>query len=546
MARTSNDLMIRELKDSINQLTETINRLNKTIESLRAREAYLQEQNDYLTKKLFGKSSEKNKAPIEGQMNLFNEAEEEAQKCDDEPVIPQGILVKEHTRKSKATNDDKFANLPIREEVIVLPDDEMSCPVCGTKLNRIGRQHVRDEIQFIPAQMIRIKYYSAVYSCPECSSGNSPSGRGVIIKAGVPAPLMDGSPASPSSVAWVIYQKYANSVPLYRQEQDWNRLHGVTLTRATLGKWVIRCSLDYLKLLYDFFHTELLKRKFCMADETPVQVLKEPGKSPQSDSYMWLFRSGEDGEPPLIIYNYTPSRAKYNAEAFLKGFNGYLETDGYQGYNNLPGVKRCCCWAHVRRSFCDAIPKGKEKDLSEPAVQGVAYCDKLFDYERMSREKGHTFEERYKYRLEKEKPVLEAFWKWLDSITPVPKSRLDKAKKYALNIKELLETYLEDGRCSLSNNLSENSIRPFTVGRRNWLFSDSVNGAEASAICYTMVEMAKAYNLNVYSYLKYILENHPVEGDPPELITLLAPWNEEVQKVCGQTANNNTNADSQK
>ena len=193
---------------------------------------------------------------------------------------------------------------------------------------------------------------------------------------------MKHSPASPSSVAYVIYQKYANAMPLYRQEQDWKTQFGVELSRGTMANWIIYCAEHYLKPLYEYFHRELLKRKFLMADETRVQVLKEPGREAQTDSFMWLFRTGEDEGPPIILYGYRQTRAKYNAEDFLKGFEGYLETDGYQGYDNLPGIKRCCCWAHVRRYFFDAIPKGKEGDFSHPAVQGVEYCDKLFFYER--------------------------------------------------------------------------------------------------------------------------------------------------------------------
>ena len=148
-------------------------------------------------------------------------------------------------------------------------------------------------------------------------------------------------------------------MPLYRQEKDWLALHGATITRATLGKWIIYSAEHYLKPLYEYFRRELLKRKFLMADETRVQVLKEPERDPETTSFMWLFRTGEDEGPPIIIYRYTQTRAKYNAEDFLKGFEGYLETDGYQGYNNLPGVSRCCCWAHVRRGFIDSIPREK-------------------------------------------------------------------------------------------------------------------------------------------------------------------------------------------
>jgi hypothetical protein len=269
-----------------------------------------------------------------------------------------------------------------------------------------------------------------------------------------------------------------------------------------------------------------------MADETRVQVLKEPGRNAETDSFMWLYRSGEDGLPPIILYKYTQTRARYNAAEFLSGFHGYLQTDGYSGYNDLPNIRRCCCWAHLRRYFIEAIPKGKELDYSNPAAQGVQYCNRLFEYERLSREKGHTFEERKAYRLEKEKPVVEAFQAWVSAQTPKKGTRLERAVNYALNRKEFLTTYLEDGRCSFSNNLSENSIRPFTVGRKNWLFSDTPKGADASATVYTIVEMAKANNLNVYKYLVYLLERLPGTPMNDQNLAQLTPWSKDVIDNC--------------
>lgn len=298
------------------------------------------------------------------------------------------------------------------------------------------------------------------------------------------------------------------------------------------GKPHIYCADNYFAHLYGYLHRELVKRQFLMADETRIQVLKEPGRNAETDSFMWLFRSGEDGLPTIILYQYTETRGGFNAADFLRGFTGYLETDCYQGYNSLPDVKRCCCWAHLRRYFVEAVPKGKELDYSNPAAQGVQYCNRLFEYERQSREKGHTFEQRKEYRLRKETPTLEAFWEWVSQQSPKKGTRLEKAVCYALNNKERFMTYLEDGRCSFSNNLSENSIRPFTVGRRNWLFSDTPKGAEASAIVYTMVEMAKAHNLNIYKYLNYLLERLPETKMTDEALSRLAPWDPDVIDHC--------------
>ena len=328
-----------------------------------------------------------------------------------------------------------------------------------------------------------------------------------------------------------MHQKYQNGLPLNRQEEDWKQL-GVPLSRATLANWIIYCAENYLRHVYDYFHRQLRMRKYLMADETRVQVLNEPERNPETDSWMWLFRSGEDGLPPILLYHYTETRAKFHAASFLQGFSGYLETDGYQGYNNLPDIKRCSCWAHVRRYFTDAIPKGKEYDYSLPAVQGVQFCSKLFDCERYSKAKKHTAEQRKQFRLEKEKPILEAFWNWLDQQRPNKGTRLAKAVNYAQNRKDTLMTYLEDGHCSLSNNLSENAIRPFTVGRKNWLFSASPKGAASSAIVYTMVEMAKANDLNTYKYLTYLLSQRPDAKMSDEQLEQLAPWSETAKANC--------------
>lgn len=529
MAQDPYLIQIRELKDTISQLNETISILNKSLQEGQKREALQQEQIDYLTKKLFGKSSEKNAVP-EGQYSFFDEAENEA---DPDAAEPDDVIeIKPHTRKKKRSYKDKYANLPVRDVILELPESDRICPQCGDKLKEIGRELVREEITYIPAQMEIVRYYSVSYACKACCNAENGFDKGVVIKTKAPDPLIPHSPASPASVAWVMYQKYNNSMPLYRIEKDWQTQHGVSVTRATLANWIIYTSEHYLKPLYEYFHRELLKRKFLMADETRCQVLKEPERDPETTSFMWLYRTGEDGGVPIIIYKYTQTRARHNAIEFLDGFEGYLETDGYQGYNNLPKIKRCACWAHVRRYFIDAIPKGKAKSLDEPAVQAVTYCDMLFNYEKHSKESNHTFEERKEYRLKNEKPIIDAFWEWLDKQNPIKNSRLDKAIKYTMNQKKYLETYLEDGRCSLSNNLSENAIRPFTVGRKNWLFADSVKGADSSAICYTMVEMAKANGLKPFAYLNYILLNHPSKNSTDEELSLLTPWNENVQNQC--------------
>lgn len=535
MAKDPKDSKIMEYKDTISQLNMTIKSQNELIVSLRQTidanneaMAVMNEKIDYLTKKLFGTSSEKSKN-VEGQLSLFDEAEQEAGACG-EPEDGETV-VKEHTRKAKGTHAELFRGVPAKDEVIALSEDQKHCADCGAEMEVIGREFVRQEFRFTPAKGEVVNLYRETAKCPVCSEAPAMEKAVSFVKAHVPEALIPHSYASASAVAWTMYQKYANSMPLYRQEQDFKQI-GVTLSRATLANWILYCAGNYFSPLYDYFHRELIKREFLMADETKVQVLKEPGRNAETDSFMWLFRSGEDGLAPIILYKYTQTRAGFNAAYFLKGFRGYLETDCYQGYNSLPGVKRCCCWAHLRRYFVEAVPKGKELDYSNPAAQGVQYCNKLFEYERQSREKGHTHEQRKEYRVKKEMPVLNAFWEWVSEQSPGKGTRFEKAVNYAQNHKEQFMTYLEDGRCSFSNNLSENAIRPFTVGRRNWLFSDTPRGADASAIVYTMVEMAKAHGLNIYKYLNHLLEHLPETRMADRELSRLAPWDPEVTSRC--------------
>lgn len=534
MASSAKDIQLRELKDTILQLntmvyeqTELIKSLRLMIDEKSSREKALQEQADYLTQKLFGSSSERRSDDIPGQQNLFDEAGIEQ----DPSLLEEETVIREHTCKKKAAHDDLLKGLRVEKVVIPLPEEEQVCPVCGTQMVLIGEEYVRRELEFVLATCKVIEYYSQSYGCPSCKEGLGDTEKTVIKKSQVPAALVGKGPASASAVAWTMYQKYANGLPLYRQEKDWKQ-YGAQISRTTLANWIIYCSQNYFQPMYDYFHRKLLKRGFAMADETRVQVLNKEGRKAQSQSFMWLFRSGEDGLPVLILYGYSPTRSGSQAKEFLDSYSGYLETDGYQGYNSLPGIKRCSCWAHIRRYFIDAVPKGKQYDYSQPAVQGVQYCNRLFAIaDSINKKYSGDYEKRRQLRLEKEKPVLEAFWSWLNQQKPVLNTRMDKAVNYVLNRKGTAETYLEDGRCSFTNNLSENAIRPFAVGRKNWLFSNSVEGANASAVVYTMVEMAKAHNLNIYGYLKFLLEHRPNQNMTDEQLAELAPWSEKLQAI---------------
>ena len=546
MSSGAKDIQLFELKDTILQLNKTISEQNSLILSLQkmleernasdAKKdqtiANLQAQLDFLKQKMFGSTSELRKGGFPGQLSLFDDPEEEKVP---EQVEPEFIEVQGYTkeRKPKATYDEMFADLPTTQVYVdTLTDEQKACPVCGTEMVPIGHEVIRTEIKYTEPKLERIDYIATTYECPKCKATEDPQ---FIKDEGEPA-LIPGSYASSGLAAHVMYAKYVLGLPLYRLEKDFERL-GARFSRTTMANWIIYCAKHYLDPVYQYLHRLLLRRRrFLMADETPIQVLKEPDRRPQSKSYVWLVRSGEDGEVPIILYNYAPTRAGKHAEDFLKDIEDgyYLMVDGYKGYNRLKKAKRCCCFAHIRRYLIQAIPKGHERDYTEPAVQGVMYCNKLFEYERSYREKGLSFKQIYNRRLKDEKPVIEAFLSWADRQNPQTGDRMIRALNYINGCRPYMMTYLEDGRCSLSNNASENSIRPVVLGRKAWLFSDTQDGANASMTVFSMVETAKANGLDPQKYLQYLLDKRPGSEMTDEELEQLLPWSSEVKVACSK------------
>lgn len=506
------DAYIEHLESTIKDLQNQVNNLTEMILLLR--------------REKFGPSSEKTTTQIEGQMSLFNEAEMDADPDSKEPFHERkGGIVR---KNAKTRREELLKDLPVEEVPCMIHPDDMFCDQCGSALKEIGYVKVRDELEYIPAKVKIIRYMQQACECPACKHKGNP----FIKKAYAPKSVLNHSLASPSSVARVMYQKYVNSVPLYRQEKDWEQT-GIGLSRATMANWIIRSSEDHLMPVVSRLREELLKRDIIHCDETPVQVLKEEGKKPQTKSYMWLYRSGNDGKAPIILYDYQPSRNGDHAVTYLKDFKGYVHSDGYSGYNKLNGIIRVGCWAHLRRKFVEAIPAKKASNAPPTSAEtGCQYCDRLFSIEDSL--KGLSSEDRFSKRLELEKPVLEAFWCWLDSINALKGSALGKAVTYAQNQRPYMENYLLDGRLSLSNNAAENAIRPFTVGRKNWLFADTPKGANASAAVYSLIETAKANGLNVYAYLQHLLLYMPgAEWQRyPEELDDLMPWSTQVQAQC--------------
>lgn len=469
----------------------------------------------------FGASSEK--SAFDGQLHIFNEAEAFADESDEEPPVVQ---VAAHPRRGKNLVNDRLPEeLPVETVVYDLPEEERGCPECGKEMCAIGKE-LRRELKIIPAKAVIVERVRIIYGCGDCerNADHTP-----IMKAPMPEPVIKGSFATPEAIAHIMCQKFVMGAPLYRQEQDWKR-QGIQLSRQTMSVWLIRAAEDWLEPVYDELHRRLLARDVAHADETTLQVLREPGKTARSKSYMWLYRTGGDAESPIVLYEYQPDRRKERPAAFLKEFTGYLQVDGYEAYHTLPeNITVVGCWAHARRKFDEAL-KGVPKKTwkGSNAALGKQYCDMLFAIERNLAEL--DAEDRFSQRREHSKPVLDAFLTWLKTVRAAPESGLGKAVHYALAQWKYLERYLLDGRLEISNNRAERGVRPFVIGRKNFLFCNAPKGAKSSAIVYSLIETAKENDLNPFKYLAYIFHAAPNGATVKDLLPENAPADVRVPK----------------
>ncbi len=472
--------------------------------------------------KRFGASSEKSNESLVEQLSLlFNEAEvfSAAEKEADESVTV--VAAHQRHKKHEYTLDTIPKGMPTKQVEHRLEGEDLLCPQCGDPMREIGKEVVRT-LEIIPAQTVVREDIYYTYACQTCNKEDIET---PVVKAPKEKNIIPGSFATPEAVAHIMTQKFVMGSPLYRQEQELNR-QGIQLSRQTMSNWILRATEEYLSPVYEQLHRELLKREVLHADETTLQVLHEPGKKPQSESYMWLYRTSEDTDKPIVLYEYQPGRGAKHPEAFLNGFQGYLHTDGYAGYHNLSeGITVVGCWAHVRRKFDEAVkslPKGKAKGSF--AARGLAYCNLLFDIEKGLAEK--TAEERYKERLKQAKPVLAAMLAWADSGTAAPKSALGKALNYLKEQWPYLTNYLKDGRLEISNNRAERSIKPFVIDRKNFLFANTPKGATGSAVMFSLIQTAIENGLAPYRYLTWLLKTAN-NTDLTQLaeVEKLLPWN---------------------
>jgi len=462
----------------------------------------------------FGVSSEK----LAFQSDLFDEAEIEVALSELEEKLPEEDQVRPKKKKRKRGFSDKLQRVQIH---LTLSDEEKA----GASKTFFTK--VKEELEFIPAQVRVLEYWQekAVFDN---------DGEDLIIAAQRPAHPLGKCFASTALLAYIIASKYADGLPLYRLEGILKR-YGGDISRSNMANWIIRLQ-DVFQPLINLIREVQLEGNYLQADETRIQVLKEKGKTVQSNKWMWVIRGGPP-DKQSVLFEYDPSRAGAVAERLLDGFAGVLQADGYSGYSKVcraAGITRIGCFDHARRKFVEAVraaeTKGTKKKAGQPTKADVALSKirKLYAIEKSI--KGLDCDKKKQARQNLSVPVLKDLKPWLEkNLSRVPKDSLThKAMSYTLNQWEYLIGYCEDGQLNISNALAENAIRPFAVGRRAWLFADTSHGARASATCYSLVETAKTNNIEPYAYLQYVLA-HIAAADTVEKLEALLPWNMKLE-----------------
>ena len=482
-------------------------------------------------RKQFGSSSEKYAEGYE-QMDLFNEAEQEADPNAAEPEMEE-IHPKSYKRKKPTGKKEEDLSAFETTEVIKhkLEGNDRFCPECGTKYKVVTTETVK-YLKFIPARFEVVEETTYVYACPKC---------GMMKRPQKDPSLLKGSVATPSLVAGIMNAKYVNGMPLARQEREFAR-YNLNLSTKTMANWIILCAKRYLQPIYDLMREEFLRSRYIHCDETRLQVIDEPEQKGTTQNWMWVYLTDEySGSPRMVLFQYERTRGGYHPVELLGDeFRGYLTCDGYQAYHGLPEqITVTGCMAHARRRFDEALTplkKGftKEQLKETTAYQAMARIGMLYKIEELIR--NQSPEERYAERQKQSKPLLEAFFGWLHTLegSVNRSSKIGEAVLYALNQEKYLKAYLEDGHLSIDNSAAERAIKNFAIGRRNWLFSKSIKGAEASATVYSITETALLNGLKPYDYVAYILERMKDLGPFPskEDLQQLLPWSESIPESC--------------
>ena len=497
------------------------------------------EQMADLKRHRFGRSSEKHEAEgqvsfmeVDGKIVFFNESEAVTEEENTQEEAESVSRTKPKKKQGKREEDLKGVPVVVVEHSMT--DEELE-----DKFGKDGWKQLPDEVyrrySFTPAKIEVEEHHVKVYAGKETEE---------VIKAPHPQTLLRGSLVSPSLEAAVMNAKYVNAVPLYRQEQEFER-YGLHISRQNMANWTIQCADRYLAVLYDYLHEKLYGYHVLQADETPVLVNKD-GRPAGSKSYMWVYRTGRMyTECQIVLYEYQKRRNASHPREFLKDFSGVCVTDGYQVYHTIEGEREdlriAGCWSHARRRFDEAVkalPKQKQKDsrayLALTMIQAI--------YREEKQLKDLPAEERKTRRQLSVKPLVEAYFTWVRETLPkVPqKSKTWEGFSYSLNQEKYLKVFLDDGEVPMDNNAAEQSIRGFCIGKKNWVMIDTIAGAKSSAIIYSIAETAKANNLKPYDYFEYLLTEIPKHLDDTDRSFLddLLPWSPSLPENCRKPGKN--------
>ena len=489
---------------------------------------FLTEQIALMNQRTFGRKTEQ--ADEMHQITLFEYFNEPEALSDDspEPEVSE-VVVSTYTRKRKTKREEKLEGLPARiiEHTIdeaklseLFPDGYKELPIETYK-----------RLSIIPQTLMVDEHHVHVYA--------SKKNDGTIIRAERPTDLFTNSMATPSLVASIMTGKYQNHLPLDRQSTVF-KSNGVYLESNTLANWMIKASDNYLSLVYDELIKQLKQFNVIHADETPFRVIKKDKPVGGSKSYMWVYRSGAyDLSHPIIIYDYQPSRKAEHPEEFLGGYSGVLVTDGYQVYHSLEkkknNLKVAGCWVHAKRKFAELVKAlGDKTSDSLIAAEATKRISEIFHIDKTLTDLDKQQRKDERQRLVK--PKVDDFFAWAkDKINLLPAGGATyDGLQYCINQEQFLRVFLSDGNVPMDNNLAEQAIRPFTLGRKNWVNMFSSKGAQSSSVIYSLVETAKANNLRVYDYLELLLSEIPKHMSDTNLdfLQYLMPWSDKVKEKC--------------
>ena len=459
----------------------------------------------------FGRKSEKDLNGIV-QLSIFDEAQaQDEQQAESIAKADESITVAAYERK-KSTRKPLPKELPREQMIHDLAAEEKVC-ACGGALHKIGEDK-SEQLEWVPAQVKVIEHIRMKYGCRHCEEG--------VKTATLPAQPIPKSIATPGLLAEIMVSKFNNHLPLYRQEKILQNM-GVDICRATLSTWMLKAATIFLPLI-NVLKEHMLAGHYMQVDETTTQVMKELGRENTSTSYMWVFKGGPPGQHG-VIFQYHPTRSGEVAANFLGDFQGALQCDGFSGYYRFDGIPRIAlyyCWAHARRYFADIV-KSLGKNKRGKAHVAIDFIARLYGVEKRAREKLLNFDQRQALRQQESLPVLLQFKEWLDkSVNEVPpQSAIGRAIAYTLNHWHYLVTYINNGEIEIDNNLVENMIRPFALGRRNWLFFGSPEGAKAGSVIYSLLQTCKLHVVEPYAYFKYLLSELPKRQPQANLSDLL-------------------------